>query len=334
MFHVQIFHGQIDKITSLITLIVYRCRYGGGLRFSGDFDPVNTTSTGKGKIVHLTLPPAAMAVVAGTTQNSTFKHFTALKTVGGAGVTTIGERAFSGCTALASASFPQATTIGEYAFSSCALTSVSFPQTTAIGSGAFFHCTALTSVSFPLPTTISFAAFYGCTALASVSFPQATTIGGSAFLGCTTLTSVSFPQARTIDNSAFKGCTALASVSFPQATTIGYYVFESCAALASVTLGATPPTLGVSILGGIPGRTVTVRIPNTSAAKVSYGVANLPGTNFDNSNNANSWGRAFKGTGRDLSRSDWASNNYYVQSNYPDGTCVLNNNITLRFETY
>ena len=217
---------------------------GGGLRSTGDFDPVSSTSTGKSKIVNLTLPDVATGIVAGTSySNTAFKDFTALKTVSGAGVTSIGNYAFCGSSdyngpaALTSVSFPAATAIGSYAFYYCgALTSVSFPAATAIVQGAFRDCTALTSVSFPAAASIGFEAFRDCAALTSASFPAATAIGSYAFYYCGALTSVSFPAAASIGSSAFQH-TALTSASFPAATTIGSSAFQHTA-LTSVSFPA------------------------------------------------------------------------------------------------
>jgi uncharacterized repeat protein (TIGR02543 family) len=122
---------------------------GGGLRSTGDFDPVYGTTTGKAKIVNLTLPTLATGIVAGTASNdATFTSFTALKTVRGAGVTSIGNYAFCLRNVLTSASFPAAESIGDEAFSQCtALASVSFPQAASIGNYAFQGCSALASVT-------------------------------------------------------------------------------------------------------------------------------------------------------------------------------------------
>jgi hypothetical protein len=144
-----------------------------------------------------------------------------------------------------------------------------------------------------------------------------TAIGQAAFWGSTVLNSVSFPQAATIGSQAFGGCTALTSVSAPLATNIGQSAFSGCAALTSVTLGATPPTLGITIFSGITARTVTVRIPTGS--QTAYGVPDLPDTNFNNASTDNSWGYAFRGKG-------W--NGTVYQSG------AVNTNITLVFETY
>jgi hypothetical protein len=212
----------------------------------------------------------------------------------------------------------QGTTLAYYHAASGNLT---LPDTiTAIGERAFQGCTALTSVSLPVAAAIGMAAFIGCTGLTSVSLPAATAIGEYAFGGCTGLTSVNLPAATAIGMAAFNGCTGLTSVSAPQAAAIGIYAFQSCTSLASVTLGGTPPTLGGGIFYNIDtAQTVTVHIPDT--AKTTYGVPNLPGTNFDNTSTANSWGRAFKGIGWD-------------GTNYIDGWATVNDYITLRFETY
>jgi hypothetical protein len=315
---------------------------GGGLSSTGDFDPLSTISTGKDKIANLTLPATETRIVGGDYANPTFKHFTALKTVSGAGVTSIGSRAFLDCAALTSVSFPAATSIGIAAFYGCTgLTSVSFPVVASIGNVAFYGCRALTSISFPAAASIGSNAFSGCAALTGISFPAADSIGDGAFSGCAVLTSVSLPVAAAIGNDAFSGCAVLTGVSFPVAdymgdgafsgcavltgvslpavASIGDGAFSGCTALSGVTLGAAPPKLGTGIFSNIKtAQTVTVRIPEN--AQTAYGVSNLPATNFANSSTANSWGRAFKGSG-------WGGGTFY-------GTGEVNTTIILRFETY
>ena len=159
---------------------------------------------------------------------------------------------------------------------------------------------------------------FGYIKIVNLTLPnQATGIvtGGTydnpAFKQFTALKTVSGAGVTSISESAFPSCTALTSVSFPAATAIGQSAFSGCTALTSVTLGATPPTLGLAIFYNITAaQTVTVRIPTGS--KIAYGVPNLPETNFDNSSTTDSWGRAFKGGSGD----------------------IVNNNITLVFETY
>jgi hypothetical protein len=113
-----------------------------------EFDPDNSISTGKNKIVSLVLPNTATRIRVGFTEGvgygATFKHFTALKSVSGSGITSMtssnsptnGESAFSGCTALETVDFPKAETIGDIAFYNCPLTTVNLPKAETIGAQA------------------------------------------------------------------------------------------------------------------------------------------------------------------------------------------------------
>ncbi|BDC96662.1 leucine-rich repeat domain-containing protein [Treponema saccharophilum] len=137
-----------------------------------------------------------------------------------AGVTKIGDQAFSGCKALASVVIPDSVTkIGWYAFRDCtSLASVVIPDSvTEIGGWAFSGCKALASVVIPDSVTkIGEAAFSGCESLASIKIGTGVTkIGEAAFQGCTVLASMVIGAGVTeIDVGEFSGCKVLASVEF------------------------------------------------------------------------------------------------------------------------
>ena len=184
----------------------------------------------------------------------------------GRGVTSIGDRAFSGCSSLASVTIPDSvTSVGDGVFGSCKnLTSVTIGNSvTSIGRSAFYGCSSLTSVTIPDSVTsigeeafedcssltsvtigkgvrsIVYRTFYDCSSLTSVTIPDSvTSIGRSAFSGCSSLVSVTIPDSVTsIGRSAFSGCSSLVSVIIPDSVeSIGDHAFWDCTSLASVII--------------------------------------------------------------------------------------------------
>ena len=140
------------------------------------------------------------------------------------------------------------TSIGNRAFSGCSdLTSVTIPNSvTSIDDGAFGGCNSLTSVTIPNSvTSIGSSVFNGCSGLTSVTIPNSvTSIGESAFSGCTGMTSVTIPNSVTsIGGAAFSGCTSLTSVVIGSGvTSIGSYPFSNTNLKKTIWLTNTPPS--------------------------------------------------------------------------------------------
>jgi hypothetical protein len=205
-----------------------------------EFNP-GRANTGEKYIVSLVLPEAATSIRAGSSDNSTFRYFTALKSVTGNEVVTLREDAFLYFYPLETIDLPKAININSY---------------------AFFSCYELTTVYLPKAETISNQAFRVCTALKTLDLPSVTSIDQLVFSYCTALTTVDLPNAITIGNEAFQGCAALIKISLPSATNIGSGAFNYSGTTAlTVTLGSTAPTLGTSIFAGVSNKTVTVKVP-------------------------------------------------------------------------
>ncbi len=89
----------------------------------------------------------------------------------GAGVTSIGNYAFSGCSGLTSVTIPASvTSIGECAFGGSGLTCVTIPASvTSIGESAFFFCSNLATVAVYAPScTLGYDAFAYCDNLTNI----------------------------------------------------------------------------------------------------------------------------------------------------------------------
>jgi len=111
------------------------------------------------------------------------------------------------------------TSIGDEAFTDRPFTSVKFPASlTTIGDEAFARCTNLSSVQFPDSLqTIGDYAFALCTIFTNIEIPASlTTIGAGSFVRCGILTTVTFlgtPVAFGLD--IFESCGSLAAINVP-----------------------------------------------------------------------------------------------------------------------
>ena len=136
----------------------------------------------------------------------------------GAGITHIGNYAFSGCTGITAVTIPDGVeSLGDFAFEGCdSLTAVTIPDSVAVvGEGVFRSCAGL-STAGPVGS--------GC----DISFGWTEGIPTNAFWG-DELTAVTLPDGlRRIGKYAFRGC-SLDSVAIPAGVTeIGEYAFENC----------------------------------------------------------------------------------------------------------
>ena len=199
-------------------------------------------------------------------------------------VTSIGERAFSGCSNLTAITLPEGvTSIGVDAFSGCSgLTSIVVAEgntvydsredcnaiivtgtnalvlgcsttvipegVTSIGRYAFYGCDGLTSITLPESLeSIGENAFEDCSGLTSINIPvSVTSIGRDAFYKCSSLVSVVIPVNVTcIEWGAFSCCNSLTSITIPESvTSIGNYAFFRCCGLASITIPESVTSIG------------------------------------------------------------------------------------------
>ena len=227
-------------------------------------------------------------------------------------VTSIGERAFSGCSNLTAITLPEGvTSIGVDAFSGCSgLTSIVVAEgntvydsredcnaiivtgtnalvlgcsttvipegVTSIGRYAFYGCDGLTSITLPESLeSIGENAFEDCSGLTSINIPvSVTSIGRDAFYKCSSLVSVVIPVNVTcIEWGAFSCCNSLTSITIPEnATSIGNYAFFRCSGLASITIPESVTSIGDYAFSGCSGL-VSITIPE-SVTSIGYSAFN------------------------------------------------------------
>ena len=129
-----------------------------------------------------------------------------------ASVTSIGDRAFSGCSSLSSIVIPDSvTSIGDGAFAGCSsLSSIVIPAgVTSISNSVFSSCSSLSNIVIPdSVTSIGNNAFSRCRSLSNIVIPASvTSIGGWAFSNCSSLSNIAIPASVTsVDSSAFYEC--------------------------------------------------------------------------------------------------------------------------------
>ena len=189
-------------------------------------------------------------------------------------VTSISDRAFSGCSSLTSITIPDSvTSIGDYAFYCCRnLTNITIPDSvTSIGNDAFHGCPIekATIPSLAISYVYNYNNYYVDNYnLKEVVITSGESIGDNAFYGCSSLTSITIPDSVTsIGDFAFDGCTSLTSITIPDSvTSIGDYAFSGCSSLTSITIPDSVTSIGGSAFSGCPIEKAT--IPSLAISKV------------------------------------------------------------------
>ena len=167
-----------------------------------------------------------------------------------AGVTNIGDYAFSGCEALTSFTVPETVTeIGSYAFSGTGLSAIKIPASvTELKHAAFLSCDLLVDVQLTAGiVTIGSAAFAYCGKLTNIALPETLkTIGWCAFEH-TGLTEITIPDGvEEIGEEGFVDCTALTKVTIGNGLkNIGNSAFEGCERLAGVYISDLAAWCGI-----------------------------------------------------------------------------------------
>lgn len=171
-------------------------------------------------------------------------------------VTSIEEKAFSGCSSLTEMTIPVGVkSIGDRAFYKCTgLTKMTIlGNVESIGEEAFYHCESLTKVTVPgSVTSIRKGTFEGCISLAEVTIPESVgSIGNYAFSFCNSLTQVTIPGNVTdIGIDAFRACMGLTKVEIKNGVkNIGNYAFNDCRSLTEVAIPESVEGIGYHAFG-------------------------------------------------------------------------------------
>lgn len=193
-----------------------------------------------------------------------------------AGLTSIGDYAFTECRSLQSLALPgSVATIGAHAFEDCwSLANLVIPQgVTSFGDQAFFSCIGITSISIPeTVTNMGGATFDSCYGLANLDIAEGvSSIGDLDFASCNNLPTVTLPRSVTyIGSMAFYSCSGLQKLYCKgNAPSTGWDPFSYA---FSVTAYYLPGTSGWS--SDLGGRPITLWRPAIQTQDGTLGVQN------------------------------------------------------------
>lgn len=199
-------------------------------------------------------------------------------------VTSIGDKAFSGCTQLTNIVLPGSLkSIGIGSFSYCnSLTTITIPDSvTSIGASAFGDCSALTSITIPENVIfIGANAFSGCSALTSVKWES---------ISCQDFTQYDRPFSTSCDNFKLftfgdkvehipsylcQGMVGLTTLTFPESLiSIGSRAFYNCLGLTSLIIPENVNYIGSEAFGVSFGKTSKIQSIEWNAIRVdNFGV--------------------------------------------------------------